>query len=149
MQAPAPTPTNNLLVRRHDWPERLAAVVAAAQQQPYKLGQHDCLRFTCQCIAAMTGVDFWPRFAGYSTRLQALRTIAAIAPSLGQAVGLVLGVLPVAPLLARRGDVLLYTDEGGEHLGVCVGATAAVLGPQGLAHVPLSHAGFVQAWRAG
>jgi cell wall-associated NlpC family hydrolase len=137
------------MVRLHDWPERLAAVVAAAQQQPYELGQHDCLRFTCQCIATMTAVDFWPRFAGYRTRLQALRTIASIAPSLAQAVSLVLGVPPVAPLLARRGDVLLYADEGGEHLGVCVGSTAAVLGPQGLAHVPLDHAGFLQAWRVG
>jgi cell wall-associated NlpC family hydrolase len=143
-QTPAPPMT-----RLHDWPERLAAVVASAQHQPYRLGQHDCLRFTCQCVGAVTGVDLWPQFAGYTSRLQALRTIAAIAPGLGQAVSVVLGMAPVAPLLARRGDVLLYTDAGGEHLGVCFGATAAVLGPQGLAHVPLDHAGFLQAWRVG
>ena len=144
MQAPALP-----MVRPHDWPERLAAVVAAAQHQPYQLGQHDCLRFTCQCVEAVASVDLWPRFAGYTSKLQALRTIAAIAPSLAQAVSAVLGVVRVAPLLARRGDVLLYTDAGGEHLGVCVGSTAAVLGPKGLAHVPLGHAGFLQAWRVG
>ena len=144
MQAPALP-----MVRLHDWPERLAAVAAAAQHQPYQLGQHDCLRFTCQCVDAVAGVDLWPRFAGYTGKLQALRTIAAIAPSLGAAVSLVLGVQGAAPLLARRGDVLLYTDVGGEHLGVCVGAVAVVLGPQGLAHVPLNDAGFLQAWRVG
>ena len=137
------------MARLPDWPERLAAVVAAAQHQPYQLGQHDCLRFTCQCVDAVAGVDLWQRFAGYTTKLQALRTIAAIAPGLGQAVSAVLGSQPVPALLARRGDVLLYVDAGGEHLGVCVGSTAAVLGPQGLAHLPLDHAGFLHAWRVG
>lgn len=142
MQAPQ-------LIRRQDWPERLAEQVAAAQERAYELGAHDCWRFTCACIEAMTGVDFWPRFAGYRTKAQALRTIARIAPSLGQAVTVVLGADEQAPAMARRGDVLLYRDDEGEHLGVCVGAAVAVLGPQGLEFVRLGHQGLRASWRVG
>lgn len=137
------------LTRAQDWPERLAEQVALVQAVPYKLGTHDCTRFTCACIEAMTGVDFWPRFAGYKTKTQALRAIARIAPSLGEAVGVVLGASAQPPNLARRGDVLLYEDAGGEHLGVCLGAVGAVLGPQGLIHQRLDHPGFKSSWRVG
>lgn len=138
-----------LLTRREDWPERLHETVAAARTAPYRLGRHDCLRFTCQCIAAMTGEDFWPRFSGYKTRRQALATIAKIAPSLAEAVTRVLGCAPLPPAAARRGDVLLYADDGGEHLGVCLGAEVAVLGEAGLAWLRLDHPGLRHAWRIG
>lgn len=142
MQAPQ-------LIRRQDWPERLAEQVAAAHAAPYQLGMHDCLRFTCACIEAMTGVDYWPRFAGYSTKLQALRAIAQIAPTLGQAVTAVLGAHPQPPALAQRGDVLLYQDAAGEHLAVCLGSVGAVLGPAGLVYQRLDHPGFKSSWRVG
>jgi cell wall-associated NlpC family hydrolase len=139
-----------LLERRADWPERLAAVVASAQDQPYVLGQWDCLRFCCAAIESMTGTDLWPRFAGYKTKRQALVTIARIAPSLGDAVSVVLAREPVAPAQAGRGDVALYHDgEGESHLGLCIGAKVAVLGPAGLLQVPLDHAGLRHAWRIG
>jgi len=137
------------MARLPDWPERLAAVVAAARPQAFLLGTHDCLRFSCACVQAVAGVDLWPQFAGYTTPAESLRTIARIAPSLAQAVSAVLGSQPVPPLLARRGDVLLYVDAGIEHLGVCLGALGAVPGPAGLAHLPLDHTGFTQAWRVG
>lgn len=145
----APQATTPTLARRQDWPERLAEQIAAAQARPYELGRHDCLRFACACIEAMTGVDYWPRFSGYKTKLQALRTIAQIAPTLGEAVTAVLAVPPERPAMARRGDVLLYQDEQGEHLAVCAGATCAVLAPDGLRHVRLDHAGLKYCWRVG
>lgn len=138
-----------VLARREDWPARLQETVAVARHIPYKLGEHDCLRFTCQCIAAMTGVDFWPRFAGYTTKRQALVTIAKIAPRLGDAVTLVLDSPPQPVALARRGDVLLYEDDAGEHLGVCLGLDVAVLGDAGLAYVRLDHPGLRSGWRIG
>lgn len=129
------------------WPEALAAEIAFAQDQRYELGVHDCLRFTCRCIEVMTGANYWPRFAGYTTKRQALVTIARIAPSLGEAVSLVLDQ-PMQPApFAHRGDVVLYRDAGGEHLGICTGATAAVLGESSLAFVRLDHPGIAGAWR--
>ena len=142
MQAPQ-------FIRREDWPERLAGQVASAQAVPYQLGTHDCWRMVCACIDAMTGVDLWPRFAGYTSKAQALRTIARIAPTLRQAVTVVLGVPPQPPSLARRGDVLLYQDAEGEHLGMCLGSVGVVLGPTGLVYQRLDHAGFRCGWRVG
>ena len=104
--------------------------------------------FCCTAIAAMTGTDFWPRFAGYRTRRQALVTIARIAPSLGEAVGRVLDVPPNSPRSALRGDVVLFRDDIGEdHLGLCVGAYVAVLGPSGLLRVPITDERLLGAWR--
>lgn len=135
------------MARAIDWPDRLAAQVEQARRQPYVLGTHDCLHFTCQCIKVMTGVDYWPRFAGYATRREALRTIAKIAPTLAGAVDIVLGQAMRPAPFAHRGDVVLFHDAAGDHLGVCVGLKAAVLGEAGLAFVRLDHPGVVGSWR--
>ncbi len=132
------------------WEDRLAAVFESARATPYVLGQHDCLRVACAAVAALTGVDYWQRFAGgYATQREAIKVIRSIAPDLGRAVSMITGTEPVLPLQARRGDLMLYSDPAGEHLAVCNGATAAVLGPDGLLWLPLDHAGLRAAWRIG
>jgi cell wall-associated NlpC family hydrolase len=139
-----------LLTRRADWPERLAEVVAQANDRPYVLGEWDCFRFSCAVIDAMTGHDYWPQFGGYKTKRQALATIARIAPTLGEAVTKGMELEQRPPLMAQRGDLMLYCDSVGEHhLGVALGATVAVLGPDGLQHVPLTDAGVLACWRIG
>lgn len=136
-------------IRREDWPERLALQVSLAQRQPYALGVHDCARFACLCIEAMTGVDLWPRFAGYSTLAQAHRVAVRLGGSLPGAAAALLGVNPAPVAQARRGDIVTYRDESGEHLGICTGVHVAVLGPQGLAHLPLNHPGMGVCVRVG
>ena len=137
-------------MRKLDWPERLAEVVASAQDAPYVLGQWDCLRFCCTAINSMTGIDYWPMFAGYKTKRQALVTIARIAPTLGDAVTKVLQTEPRPMLQAQRGDVVLYRDLlAEEHLGLCLGSRVAVLEAGGLLHLPLTDAGLVSCWRVG
>jgi hypothetical protein len=137
------------LKRRQDWPEQLAREIAGAQALPYQIGQHDCLRFTCRVIEAMCGVDFWPQFGGYTTLREAQDKIASIAPTLQEAVCLVMGQEPLPPMQARRGDVLVYQDAGGQHLGVCAGAFVALLHRHGLVMLPLNAVGMVCAVRVG
>jgi hypothetical protein len=137
------------LIRRHDWAERLAEAVEAAKGKPYAIGEHDCLRFACGCIEAMTGVDYWPAFAGYRTRRQALKTIARYGSSMEAAAARVLGVSSLPCELARRGDVLIYCDEQGEHLGVCVGARVALLTDDGLGFLGLHAPGMRCSFRIG
>lgn len=138
------------LLRRADWPERLAAVIEAARHQPYELGSHDCLRLACAAVQAMTDVDFWPRFSGYRTKRQALATIARIAPTLAEAVSATLGVAPSAVFSARRGDIVLYRDTAGQdHLGVCMGRSVTVLGEEGTVAVPIDDGGLLASWRIG
>lgn len=139
-----------LLTRRPDWPERLATAVDAARGRPYVLGENDCLRLACAAVEALTGEDFWPRFAGYRTHRQALVTIARIAPSLGEAVTATLGVPPIRVFGAWRGDLLLFRDDRGEdHLGVALGRNVLVMAAEGPLHIGLDHPGLVCAWRVG
>lgn len=139
-----------LLTRRNDWPERLTVVMEAARRQPYVLGTHDCLRLACAAVEAQTGADFWPRFAGYKTKRQALVTIARVAPSLAEAVTATLGVEPSPVLSAWRGDIVLFRDEQGEdHLGVCMGRLVIVTAPEGTLSMAIDHPGLIAAWRIG
>jgi len=122
------------LVRREGWEGRLAAVAAAASTMPYEIGTHDCFRFACACAQALTGADLYAPWSGrYRTRIGGLRLIGAFAAGGARAgIGRLLGVAEQPARLARRGDWLLYRDAGGEHIGVCLGGTVAVLGEHGL-----------------
>lgn len=138
------------LTRLEGWESRLATVIETARHRPYVLGEWDCLRLACAAVVALTGVDFWPQFAGYRSKRQALVTIARIAPSLGDAVGLTLGVSPSPPFGARRGDLALYRDALGEdHLGVVAGSRVMLTLDTGLTSVTLDDAGLLCAWRVG
>lgn len=122
-------------------------IISSAEKQPYKLGEHDCLRFACQVIAARGGEDYWPRFAGYRTKRQALARIAKIAPSLREAITKTLGTPELPPTLAQRGDPVLYQDSE-EHIGICVGEQVLVLGADGLLMVCITSPMLKAAWRA-
>lgn len=137
------------LKRLDNWPEALAEQVALAASCAYVLGEHDCLRFSCACIEAVTGENFWPQFAGYKNKVGAYRTIQSIAPTLKEAVSKVLGTEPQGVLFARRGDLMLFMDASGEHLGVCIGTRVAVLAPEKLHYLPLDHSGLLCSWRIG
>lgn len=135
-------------MRREDWHIQLFNVVEAAQDQPYQLGTHDCLKFSCACIEAMTGRDYWPQFAGlYGDKREALKLISQYGRSFQDAVSGVLGQEPQPRLMSQRGDLVMYRDDGGDHLGICCGATVALLADDGLHHVPLVHDGIVASWR--
>lgn len=140
----------SMLSRRADWPERLADVVGAANSRPYALGEWDCLRFACSCIHAMTDVDYWPRFAGeYTTKREALRAIARIAHDLEAAITTTLCVSPSPTFSAQRGDLVLFKDDNGEHIGVALGGSVAVLGPCGLLPIVITDPRLGPAWRIG
>lgn len=127
---------------------RLATVIEDARKRPYKLGEHDCFRMACASVKALIGIDLWEQWGGrYKTRKGALKLIHTYAGAgFTEAFSKLFGSSPVNPLLARRGDILEYADTE-EHLGVCIGARAAVLGEHGLEFVPLSSCRH--AWRIG
>ena len=136
------------MARRDDWPERLATVVRAAGRRPYALGEWDCLAFAFAAVAALTDVDHWPAFRGrYGTVPEAVAVIRRHADTLREAFGLYTG-LPEVPLRhAWRGDVLVWRDAAGEHLGVCMGAEGLLLGPDGLQARPMADPAFITAFR--
>jgi len=134
-------------MRLEGWETRLALVVEEARHAPYALGTHDCFRLACRAVEALTGVDRWPEFAGYTTKREALALLARHGSSFEDAFDHLAGER-IEARLARRGDlVCVQTDDGEKHLGVVTGREAAFLAPQGLIWVPL--AACRCGWRVG
>lgn len=134
------------MIRFEDWPSRLLAAVHDAERTPFAWGSHDCALFAANVVQSMTGEDFAAPFRGrYSTGTGALLALRSNgAEDLADYVTRVLGE-PIAPALARRGDVVMFSAAEGDALGVVVGAEAAAAGPQGITWIPM--AAWSKAWR--
>lgn len=134
------------LTRREDWPEQLLGFVEARRDVPFAWGANDCALFAADAVQAMTGHDFAAGFRGrYRTALGAMKALRSNgAADLAAYLTRVLGA-PVAPALARRGDVVVFAAVEGPALGVVVGSQAAAAGPEGVTWVPASR--WQQAWR--
>jgi hypothetical protein len=138
--------------RREDWPARLGEAIEEARVAGFVWGKNDCCLFAANAVRAMCGVDPAAGFRGYATargaaaRLKEYGGVAALAAIQARR----FGWPEVAPATARRGDVVLVEDAGGEALGVVDLSGRWVLQPaaQGLAARPLARAGL-RAWRIG
>ena len=137
------------MARLEGWEQRLDALIEAARDRPYVLGEHDCFRVACAVIEALTGVDRWPEWAGrYSTKREALVLLAQYGSSFEAAGDRFFDSPRMDWKLARRGDIVaLATPDGEKHLGVVLDHRAAFLGVGGLSWFPASAA--LCAWRIG
>lgn len=142
--------TRPKLQRLPDWQERLHAFLNSRAATAFEWGRHDCSLFAADAAHAITGTDPLPaawrkhRSALAAQRLQAKH---------GGLQAMVTGLLgePVAPLLARVGDVGLLPHAGGPGSGpllaVCGGAHWLAAAAVGVAVLPLQQAEL--AWRVG
>lgn len=131
--------------RRHaDWMHRLAVLAEARQHEPFEWGPNDCAAFAADAVETQTGQDVLAELRGHrSTERQALRrerAIGGIPAAIERA-----GLMPVAPALAQRGDLVLIEQAPRPVLAVCLGDEAVAPGPSGLQRAPMSRA--VRAWR--
>ncbi len=117
------------MTRLPDWPERLAALITAAEHRPFDAARWNCGRFAMAAVVACTGQrPAWQRRP----------TLAAMADSAGYPRG------PVP--FARAGDVVLVAAP--DRLGVVLDAgRAAFVGPAGLLRLPITACTIV--WRVG
>lgn len=136
-------------MRLSGWDKRLRDVVEAAEARPYSLGEWDCFRMACAVVQALTGADRWPEWQGqYRDLKSALRLLARHGSTFEAAFDWFFQVQRSTPFWARRGDICaLATEDGQKHLGVCLGAETAFLGPTGLVRVPTLTC--LCAWRVG
>lgn len=137
-------------MRREDWPERLAAIIAQARDVPFVWGRHDCVHWAISVAEELTGQPFGPRLPDYDDAASALRALRSMGhDGLFEAVEAALGA-PIPPARAQRGDlgmVPTHYDNWPLALGVCLGLHVAVVGEQGLEYLPVGKA--VAAWRVG
>ncbi len=121
-------------MRYHNWPEKLHEVIKKAKGESFKWGTHDCALFTCDCIEAMTGIDYAKRFRGkYKSEKgswKALKKIEGVT-KLSKLADKLLGDR-IELSRASRGDLVILLDEDREVLGVVVGTHAVFLSPDGI-----------------
>ena len=134
--------------RLEGWEPRLARLVYECKFKPYVLGEHDCFRLACRVIEALTGVDRWPEFRGYSSKREALVKLAAYGSSFEAAGDRFFGTERIPVAQAQRGDILALQDDAGEkHLAVLIGHRAACMLATGLTYVDAARCHC--AWRVG
>jgi hypothetical protein len=128
------------------WTSILAARLEAVRDLPFAWGSHDCATWAFDLRRDLTGgEDVAALWRGrYTTALGAQRIMRKLGWVDMESMGRDLLGDPLAtPLLAQRGDLVL----GGEDpaFGVCSGARAVFISPDGLVQMPLSVCSF--AWR--
>ncbi|MDQ2069311.1 DUF6950 family protein [Natronospira bacteriovora] len=137
------------MIRRSNWERRLNAYLRSVQCRPHTYGEHDCTLFVAGAIQAMTGEDLAADVRGeYASQEEAFALIDELGGSLEAICRDRLGE-PVAPLQARRGDVVIgpWADQGGDTLGVVLGARVATVCNRGQTRQMLGQARL--AWRVG
>ena len=117
------------MTRLPDWPERLGALITAAEHRPFDGARWNCGRFAMAAVEACTG---------QRSRWQHRPTLADMADTTGY---------PRVPVpFARAGDVALAADP--DRLGVTLDAgRVAFVGPAGLVRLPITACTI--AWRVG
>lgn len=111
-------------MRLHNWPQRLAEAVTAANEKTFGYGLHDCCLFTADVVQAITGVDYAESLRGYTSEQEAYEIVEHYG-SITAMVSALLGAEPIHPAHAMRGDVVLAEYGGRETLGICLGAHCA------------------------
>jgi hypothetical protein len=131
--------------RLRDWPERLAALFAARQGQPFAWGAHDCCLFAADAVLAVTGHDPAADLRGtYATAAEAARVLGQFGGVAGVAIARAGRVVPAS--LAQPGDGgLSHHDAARPALAVWGGGAWHAAGPVGVVVVPPE--AVVRAWR--
>jgi hypothetical protein len=129
--------------RADDWPRRLhAALEAIPPDEKFAWGKRDCAFFTCDLVAAMTGVDMAAEYRGrYNSQAGAVRVLrqAGGLERIAEKMAHRHELEEVKPAFAQRGDVAMLDTDDGPALGVVAldGRNALFSGPQGLRAVPV------------
>jgi hypothetical protein len=128
--------------RFHDWPERLAALVAARKDTPFAWGANDCCSFAADAALAVTGHDPFALHRGrYATEAGADDVVGP--DGLTRFVERLMrdfGAEEVPVAAAQRGDWALLVVGNMPLVGVVLGAQVAAPGVRGLAFVPFRRA---------
>ncbi len=128
-----------MLPRVDHWERLLAAAIDTARARPFVWGVHDCPTFAFEVRMILTGgEDIAALWRGrYTTALGGERVMRRLGWSSLEDVGYaLLGEPRPSVLLAQRGDIVLANTGLG--FGVCSGAQAVGMAPEGLVTVPLT-----------
>jgi hypothetical protein len=141
-----------MLTRLPNWQSALSAYLTSVAAAPFAYGRFDCGLFVAGAVDAMTGVDVVPGVRGaYNDRRSAFARVrslcgAATMEALADHLTAQYGMTEVAPVMARRGDVVQLRRGRSSSLGIVAMHGTEILTPYhgGLLRLPLAHA--ARAW---
>lgn len=135
------------MIRLHDWPERVVAVLDRAAGETFEWGRADCFTLAMDIVEAITGDDPYRHERGaYSSPVGArLRLIANGFEDMAGLFGSLAHELPTA--FAARGDLGLTPAPGGEMAAIVCDGTGWVGRSEGAGFVRLPRNAAVKAWR--
>ena len=134
------------LTRIPHWEQLFAAAVMEARTRPFAWGSHDCATWAFDLRRDLTGgPDHAALWRGqYRTPGGCQRVLRRLGwKSLEEGGHALLGEPLADPRLAQRGDLVLGGEP--EAFGVCIGARAGFVSPEGIVTIPLSSCRL--AWR--
>ena len=120
------------------WERLLASAIDTARAKPFVWSVHDCPTFAFETRMILTGgEDIAALWRGrYTTALGGQRVMRRLGwASLEEMGSALLGEPRPGVLLAQRGDIVLADTSLG--FGICNGASAIGMAPEGLVTVPL------------
>ena len=126
-------------MKAYGWEHLLAAATDTARAKTFIWGIHDCPTFAFETRMILTGgEDIAALWRGlYTTALGGQRVMRRLGwASLEEMGRSLLGEPRPAVLLAQRGDLVLA--DTGLGFGICTGASAVGMAPEGLVTVPLT-----------
>lgn len=116
-----------------DWEKRLNSHLQNVP--PFAWGTNDCCQFTLgRWCELCTGINYFASYK-YKTEIGALKILKKHGGVDGLA-SLHLGE-PKSPAMAKRGDIVSFTHDQGDALGICLGNKIAAIGANGLLFVPI------------
>lgn len=125
---------------------QLANYVAGYGAHAFDWQAANCCHFAAGWVAQQTGADPMAGLASTPNERAARRVMKALGGTMADALTVQLGREPIAPAMARLGDVVLLEHEGRPVVGVCNGINAvSVLDAGGTAFLPMTLA--THAWR--
>jgi len=127
-----------------NWEARLANYLKQIGSKPFVWGEHDCALMAANAVMAITGVDYASKWRGqYHDALGAARLLGEDGV---EAPMKELGFQEIDPAFAKRGDVVMFENDGRMALGVIEtsGVYIAAPGPNGLVMIKRDQA--MKAW---
>lgn len=127
-------------MRLQGWESKLNQAIE--QTGGFQWGTNDCCMFVVRVVEAITGVDYGKPYRGYKTAKGAASRLLKH----GGVEGIATKEFgdPKRPLLAKRGDVVSFKNNGEIALGICIGDKIAAVAESGLISISMKEA--INAW---
>lgn len=130
------------MVRLPDWPMRLSAYLKDTRDAPFMWGSNDCVMFAAKGLEAVTGINMYAEYEGYTDEAGAKEIIDS-AGGIDKLVSKHLGPGHRNYKTAQRGDLcLMKMPEFTVGIVDDTGQRIAAVTEKGLMRLPLS-----KAWR--